>query len=108
MGQVIVLKQIRLTRAFQAVESAAHTLDGDLKSLCTVGGGLSYCPEETAMLRSYVHTLTTLLRTMPPAEIDEAGLSDRHALLEAMVDRCAANLQALTGSHPPALLGSTA
>ena len=33
MGKVIVLKHVRLAKAFQAIESAAYSLDGELHSL---------------------------------------------------------------------------
>ncbi|MCG5242189.1 hypothetical protein MCW82_20640 [Azospirillum doebereinerae] len=53
------------------------------------------------MLRTYVRTLSVLLQTMTPDEIDEAGLTDRHALAEEAIDRCAANLQNLTRQYAP-------
>ena len=108
MGDVIVLKHVRLTKAFQAVEMAAFSLDGELRALRALSAaGLPDFPEETAMLRTYVRTLSVLLQAMTPDQIDEAGLSDRHALAEAAVGRCAASLKALaTPSRPMAISGT--
>ncbi|CAO3413602.1 hypothetical protein [Azospirillum doebereinerae] len=102
MGQVIVLKHVRLTKTFQAVEAAALSLDSELDGLSAAAAiGLPDFSEETAMLRTYVRTLSVLLQAMTPDEIDEAGLSDRHALAEDAVNRCAANLKTLTRQHAP-------
>lgn len=109
MGQVIVLKHVRLAKAFQAIESAACSLDGELHSLRALSAaGLPDFPEEAAMLRAYVRTLTVLLQAMTPDEVEDAGLSERHAKAEATVARCAANLRAFTPTIHPTALGSTA
>lgn len=109
MGQVIVLKHARLTKTFQAVEAAALSLDGELHALSVAAtAGLPDFAEETAMLRTYVRALSVLLQTMSPDQIDEAGLSDRHALAEAAVGRCAANLRLLTERHVPAAVAAFA
>ncbi|SMF68476.1 hypothetical protein SAMN02982917_3683 [Azospirillum oryzae] len=105
MAVVVVLKHVRLTRALQAIEMAAVSLDGELAALHAAGqvGLLGNHAEEATLLRTYVRTLRVLLQAMTPDELDEAGLSERHGLAEAAVGRCAAALRALelpAGSGP--------
>ncbi|PWC50148.1 hypothetical protein [Azospirillum sp. TSA6c] len=105
MADVVVLKHVRLTRALLAIEMAAASLDGELVALRTAGqaGLLGDYAEEATLLRTYVRTLRVLLQAMTPDEVDEAGLSERHALAEAAVGRCAAALRVLdlpAGSGP--------
>ncbi|PWC33474.1 hypothetical protein [Azospirillum sp. TSO35-2] len=98
MAEVVVLKHVRLTRALSAIEQAAVSLDGELCALRAAAGRaglLGDHVEEATLLRAYVRTLRVLLQAMTPDEIDEAGLSDRHAVAEAVVGRCAAALRAL-------------
>ncbi|WP_377809989.1 hypothetical protein ABNQ38_20725 [Azospirillum sp. A29] len=95
MADVVVLKHVRLTRALLAIEMAAASLDGELVALRTAGGLLGDYAEEATLLRTYVRTLRVLLQAMTPDEVDEAGLSERHALAEAAVGRCAAALRVL-------------
>jgi len=97
MADVVFLKHVRLTRALRAIEMAAASLDGELVALHTAGqaGLLSDHAEEATLLRTYVRTLRVLLQAMTPDEVDEAGLSERHALAEAAVGRCAAALRVL-------------
>lgn len=97
MAAVVVLKHVRLTRALQAIEMAAASLDGELAALHAAGqaGLLGNHAEEATLLRTYVRTLRVLLQAMTPDEVEEAGLSERHALAEAAVGRCAAALRAL-------------
>jgi hypothetical protein len=45
---------------------------------------------------------------MTPDEVEDAGLSERHAKAEATVARCAANLRAFTPTIHPTAMGSTA
>ncbi len=110
MGQVIVLKHVRLAKAFQAIESAAQSLDAELLSLRALrGAGLPDFAEEAAMLRAYVRTLTVLLQAMPAEDVDGAGLGERHAKATATVARCAENLSGFfTASPTPVALGTTA
>ncbi|CAO3419205.1 hypothetical protein [Azospirillum endophyticum] len=97
MADIVVLKHVRLTRALQAIEMAAVSLDGELTALRTAGraGLLGSHAEEATLLRTYVRTLRVLLQAMTPDEVEEAGLGERHALAEAAVGRCAAALRAL-------------
>lgn len=97
MADVVVLKHVRLTRALLAIEMAAASLDGELIALRTAGqaGLLGDYAEEATLLRTYVRTLRVLLQAMTPDEVDEAGLSERHALAEAAFGRCAAALRVL-------------
>jgi hypothetical protein len=97
MADIVVLKHVRLTRALQAIEMAAASLDGELAALYAAGrtGLLGDHAEEATLLRTYVRTLRVLLQAMTPDELDEAGLSERHALAEAAVGRCAAALRVL-------------
>ncbi|PWC81916.1 hypothetical protein TSH100_25915 [Azospirillum sp. TSH100] len=97
MADIVVLKHVRLTRALQAIETAAASLDGELVALRTAGqaGLLGDHAEEATLLRTYVRTLRVLLQAMTPDEVDEAGLSERHALAEAAVSRCAVALRVL-------------
>lgn len=109
MGDVIVLKHVRLIKAFQAVESAALSLDTELRGLrALAAAGMPDFPEETAMLRTYVRTLAVLLQTMTPDQVDAAGLADRHAVAEAAVGRCAAALRDLAKPLEPAMFSGIA
>ncbi|ALG69839.1 hypothetical protein VY88_11070 [Azospirillum thiophilum] len=99
MADIVVLKHVRLTRALQAIELAAASLDGELVALRAAGqaGLLGNHAEEATLLRTYVRTLRVLLQAMTPDEIDEAGLGERHAQAEEAVGRCAAALRVLDG-----------
>ncbi|MBP2228100.1 class 3 adenylate cyclase [Azospirillum agricola] len=109
MGQVIVLKHVRLTRAFQVIESAALSLDSELRGLRAIAGtGLADFPEEVAMLRTYVRTLSVLLQSMAPDEIAEAGLEDRHAVAETAVRHCAAALKTIDAPQALAAISDIA
>lgn len=109
MCQVIVLKHVRLAKAFHAVEAAAQSLDTELLSLRALrGAGLPDLTEEAAMLRAYVRTLTVLLQAMPAEDLEGAGLRERHAKSTATVERCADSLGSFFASVPtPVALGTT-
>ena len=105
MADIVILKHVRLTRALQAIEMAVASLDVELAALHAAGqsGLLGSHAEEATLLRTYVRTLRVLLQAMTPDELDEAGLSERHGLVEAAVGRCTTALRALelpAGSGP--------